>query len=74
MPDLEQRIINGEFKLPLYAAAGISEAWLVDLPEETIEVHSGPSVQGYSNIHKFRKGDIIHTTTIAELSVEVILG
>lgn len=61
-------------KLPLYAAAGIPEAWLVNLPEETVEVHTGPSAQGYSNIHRFRKGDIIHTPTIEELRVAAIFG
>lgn len=29
-------------KLPLYAAAGISEAWLVDIPGEAIERHTNP--------------------------------
>ena len=36
-----------DVKLPLYGRAGIGEAWLVDLPAGTIEVHTGPSPAGY---------------------------
>jgi len=33
-------------KLPLYAAGGIPEAWLVDLPAGLIEMHSQPGPHG----------------------------
>jgi Uma2 family endonuclease len=61
-------------KLPLYAAAGIPEAWLVDLNELAVEVHTQPSAQGYSSIHIFRLGDVLRTLTVAGLAVEDILG
>lgn len=63
-----------KIKLPLYAAAGIPEAWLVNLPEQTIEVHSEPNAGGYSIIHIYRKGDTIQTPTIKGLSVAEVLG
>lgn len=34
-------------KLPLYAAAGIREVWLVDLPRQCVECHRAPAVAGY---------------------------
>ena len=61
-------------KLPLYAAAGIPEAWLVNLPEQTIEVYTEPNTEGYSNIHIYRKGDTIQTTNVKGLSVAQVLG
>ena len=61
-------------KLPLYAAAGIPEAWLVNLPEHTIEVYTEPNAEGYSNIHIFRKGDTIQTPNVKGLSVTQVLG
>ena len=39
-----------EVKLRLYAAAGIPEVWLMDLPRDRIEVHRDPSPDGYRAI------------------------
>jgi len=36
-----------DVKLPLYAAHGIAQAWLVDLPGAALVVHSGPGPDGY---------------------------
>lgn len=48
-----------EIKLPLYAAAGIEEVWIVNLQDQQIEVSTEPNEKGYSNIHIYRKGDRI---------------
>lgn len=37
-------------KLPLYAAAGIPESWLIDVAGEKIERHSEPGPAGYRSI------------------------
>ena len=42
-----------ERKLPLYAEAGIPEAWLVDLTTDTIEVYSEPGPTGYGRAARF---------------------
>ena len=39
-----------EVKLPLYARAGIREAWLMNLPEDRIEVYREPAPEGYRSI------------------------
>ncbi len=36
-----------EVKLPMYAAAGVSEAWLIDLKENRIERYTEPSQNFY---------------------------
>jgi Uma2 family endonuclease len=37
-------------KLPVYARAGISEVWLVDLPNRGIERYRSPSPEGYADV------------------------
>ena len=39
-----------EVKLPLYARAGISEAWLMNLPDDRVEVYRDPAPEGYRSI------------------------
>ena len=47
-------------KLPLYAAAGIAEVWLVDLGGETVEVHRRPGAggraDGYGEVRRYGRG------------------
>lgn len=38
-----------EVKLPLYAAAGVSEVWIVDLAERLVRVYRDPSGRTYSD-------------------------
>jgi Uma2 family endonuclease len=37
-------------KLPLYARAGVVEAWLVDLESNRVEIHRGPGSSGYRDV------------------------
>jgi Uma2 family endonuclease len=39
-----------ELKLPLYAQAGIPETWLMNLPDDRIEVYRDPAPEGYRSI------------------------
>lgn len=36
-----------EFKVPAYAEAGIAECWLVNVPEQQVQVYREPSAEGY---------------------------
>jgi Uma2 family endonuclease len=50
-------------KLPLYARAGIPEAWLVDLNADTIEVYSEPGSAGYTRVARSgREGRVVSVT------------
>lgn len=63
-------------KMPLYAAAGIAEACLVDLGAERVERYTRPSAAGYGMIILARRGETVQSTVVPVLSVSVddILG
>lgn len=65
-----------EFKLPLYARAGIPELWLVDLQRGRIEVHQRPSGAKYRKATLLGAGDEIspHAFPQVSLKVKQILG
>jgi Uma2 family endonuclease len=62
-----------QVKLPLYAAAGIPEVWIVNLPERQVEVYSQARQDGYADIHIYRPGEIIATKTVPKMEVDHIL-
>lgn len=45
-----------EAKMKLYAAAGVLEAWLVDLPGQAIEVYRGPAAASYADCRRLGRG------------------
>ena len=63
-------------KIPKYATAGIPESWLIDLESDHIEVHSQLNVDTYGSVRIYRRGDLVVSETLPELSVNVdeILG
>jgi Uma2 family endonuclease len=63
-------------KLPQYTRAGIPEAWLVNLPRSSIEVHREPRHDRYQQVTVYRRGDSITLSTISDptVSVDDILG
>ena len=54
-------------KLPLYARAGVAEAWLVDLRAGAIEVHSAPRAGGYGTVRTYARGEVVRSATLAEV-------
>ena len=60
-----------ETKLPLYAASGVGEVWLVNLQESSIDCYSDPVAQGYRLCERFWKGDTIHPDRLPEITVKV---
>jgi Uma2 family endonuclease len=65
-----------EVKMPLYAGAGIPEAWAVNLPEERIEVYSDPAGGEYRTVRSYTRGRRLQSHTLASLRVLVakVLG
>jgi Uma2 family endonuclease len=63
-------------KLPLYAQAGIPEAWLVRLREACIEIHRSPAATGYQEMRTLHSGDTVSPLAFPdiELAVATILG
>ncbi len=65
-----------DVKLPLYAAARIPEAWLVDLEHDVIEVHRHPGPEGYREVRTLGRGDTLAALLVATgaISVDEVLG
>lgn len=58
-------------KLPRYAAAGIPEAWLVNLPRRSIEVHREPQGNRFQQVTVYRKGERIPVLMLPEVTIAV---
>ncbi len=62
------------YKLPLYAKAGIPEAWLINLPDESIELYAEPSNGAYQITREFKRDEEAHSHTITDLRVSVAIA
>jgi Uma2 family endonuclease len=58
-------------KMPLYARAGITESWLVNLPRKMIEVYYESSDGLYRECLKFKRDEVMPSPTISGLSLNV---
>ena len=63
-------------RVPLYAQAGISDVWLVNLQQGTIEVYAQPSEGAYLRVQRARRGQQIPVPGFEDLyvSVDKVLG
>jgi Uma2 family endonuclease len=58
-------------KIPLYARSGIAEAWLVNIPEEKVEIYSDPAGGAYRRAEVFGRGAEARSHTVEGLVVDV---
>ena len=65
-----------DVKLPLYAAAGVAEIWLVNLPGDSVAVYRDPGPRGFTTLHTARRGDTLTALRFpgVVLRVDDILG
>lgn len=65
-----------DIKFSGYAASGIKEAWLVDLKNDRVEIHSEPTENGYGLVKILHRGQYAESTVLPEIkiSAEDILG
>jgi len=70
------RAYDRGLKFPRYAAAGIAEAWLVDLTGNLVERHSDPCDGAYRQVVTARAGETLASTVLADLiiPVDTVLG
>ncbi len=63
-------------KLPLYARAHIAESWLVNLPDEVVEVYREPRKGSYTDRRIVHRGDTLTPLALPDvtLSADEILG
>ena len=64
-------IADRAVKLPLYARAGVAEAWLMNIPEEQIEIYSDPEGDSYQRAEVFGRGAEARAHTVEGLAVSV---
>jgi len=65
-----------QVKVPLYAEAGIPQVWIVNLPEQVVEVYSHLESGAYSHVHRASSGESLPLPDGLEgvVRVEDILG
>ena len=65
-----------QVKVPLYAAAGIPEVWLVNLSSQVVTHYTDPGPGGYAAIRPARRGESVTAGQLAGVTVRVddILG
>jgi Uma2 family endonuclease len=65
-----------DVKLALYAETEIPEVWIVNLPNEIIEVHQKPTVGIYQITKIFKRGETVASEVLPDLSIaaDEILG
>jgi Uma2 family endonuclease len=65
-----------EVKIPTYARAGIAEAWLIDLYNDRIEVHTRPASGVYQEVRIVLRGQRVTSISIPQLKLKAddILG
>jgi Uma2 family endonuclease len=63
-------------KIPLYAAAGIIEVWIVNLVDQQIEVYRDPQADGYATRRVHTRGEPVAPTALPDVTIRVeeILG
>ncbi len=63
-------------KLPPYARAGIREAWIVDLPNQTVERYNDPSEEGYRRMERAGRGRSLTSEILPNLTLQTdaVLG
>jgi len=58
-----------EVKGSLYAQAGIQEYWIVNVPEETIEIYRQPLGDRYGNVTTLRRGDVARSLAFPDVAL-----
>lgn len=60
-----------EEKVVRYAAASIGEAWVIDIPQQTVEQYGEPVDGSYRHRRILHRGDIVFAAALPDLSVAV---
>ena len=65
-----------DVKVPLYAAAGVPEVWLVNLTDDVVTLYRDPVGGRYATVRTARRGETVTSLLVpaATLRVEDILG
>jgi len=69
-------VYDRDIKMPLYARAGIPEAWVIDLAADRIDVYRDPVAGQYASSRTASRGDVLTPLQLANVALAVgeILG
>jgi Uma2 family endonuclease len=67
----ESSLARDRAKARLYAGAGVTEYWIVNLSEAVLEVHREPHAEGYAHVTHHRRGDVMHLVSFPALALRV---
>lgn len=56
-------------KVPLYAASGVPEVWVVDVVRGVVHVHRSPSTHGYDEVTTVGRGERLAPVLLPDLSL-----
>ena len=60
-----------DIKLPIYARAGVAEAWIVDVRGERILVYRSPRGRGYESIRESGRDGVVSPAAFPDLRLAV---
>lgn len=60
-----------QYKLPIYAEAGIAEYWIVNLIDDVVEVYRDPAGATYRNESLARRGDSLTLLALPDVTIAV---
>jgi Uma2 family endonuclease len=65
-----------EVKFPIYARAGVPEAWLLNMSAQRLEVHRHPTSDGYQDVSILQRGEWVAPQAFPDLvlTVDALLG
>src|SRR6266567_5927372 len=58
-----------EFKLPLYADANVPEVWIINHPEQRLEVYREPREGRYQSVSVHERGSVVASLAFPDLTV-----
>jgi Uma2 family endonuclease len=67
----ESSVVRDRAKARLYAAAGVTEYWIVNLTEGVVEVHRDPHTDGYAGIVRCDREQVLTVPGFPDVSVAV---
>jgi Uma2 family endonuclease len=67
----QSSLAHDRAKARLYAAAGVTEYWIVNLPKELIEVHLEPHGEGYARVTRHGRGEELHLAAFPHIAIRV---
>ncbi len=62
---------NDRAKVAVYASAGISEYWIVNLGAHTVEVYLAPDGERYGEVRTLRSGDVLRPTALPDVALAI---